>query len=763
MKRKDYSIVGKPFAREDALDKVLGKPVFTADMIPPDAIFAAVVRSARPHAKILRLNLQAALSTPGVIRFIDGGQVPGINNIGTLVRDKALFCQDIVRSIGDPIGAILAESRDAAEEGARQVGVEYEDLPAIFSPLDALDPKSVQIHPNGNICRHLKIRKGDVERGFRESDVIVENEYTTQMQEHAQLEPETAFALPPDQNGIITTVGPWQDTFDVQDAVALVLGKKSNEIRALQAQTGGAFGSRCNEIANELGALVCLSACITGKPTAIIMSREESVISHSKRHPFHMKYKTGVKRDGTLVAEEIQLICDTGSYASAGPAVVMRAIVHCTGPYVVPNVKADSYCVYTNNPYAGSFRGFGCPQVHFAAESQMNYLAEALSMDPIVLRRKNLLRPGSQTNTGHVLGKSVGLDECLSKVVDALSSIDIPPPEKGRVRGVGVAIGYHGNSLGPEGGDRCGALISIDAAGRVEYMTGLAEYGTGARFAHGQIIAETLGISMNRIHALLPDSLRAPYSGPTVASRSTMMGGNAVLLASQKLRNVLSQEAAIIFDCKPEEVKFSNDTIYCENRVQSIKFEELASISHKKGICLSDSSMYEAPKGEWNEETGLGVAYVDYTFGAIGTVVDVNLQTGYPQVVRVVGAFDCGKVINPLGVIGQVEGAIVQGLGYSVMEEVCTKNGLILNPNLADYFLYTSAETPQIDTILVEGYPSSSGPFGAKAMGEPPIDIVAPAVAQAIYNATGVRVKDLPAVPEKILLSKTKSGLKHII
>ena len=758
MRDQKYSTVGKPVAREDALEKVLGAPVFTADMIPRDALYVSVVRSTRPHARILNINPQAALSITGVIRFISSHEIPGVNNVGTLVRDKPMFCQDIVRCMGDPIGAVIAESRDAAEEGARQVEVEYEDLPPIFSALKALETNSVHIHPNGNLCRHLKIRKGDVERGFRESDVIVENEFSTQMQEHAQLEPEAAFALPPDQNGIITVVGPWQDTHDVQDAVALVMGKKSSEVRALQAQTGGAFGSRCNEIANELGCLVSLSAYITGKPAAVVMSREESVVAHSKRHPIYMKYKTGAKRDGTLVAEEIQLICDTGAYASAGPAVVMRAIVHCTGPYVVPNVRADSYLVYTNNPYAGSFRGFGCPQVHFAAESQMNCLAELLSMDPIALRRKNLLRPGTETNTGHLLGKSVGLEECLSKVVDRLKLIVIHPPERGFARGIGVAIGYHGNSLGPEGGDRCGALVSIDADGHVEYLTGLAEYGTGARYAHAQIIAETLGIGMNRIHGLLPDSLRAPVSGPTVASRSTVMGGNAVLVAAKKLRTILSQEAARIFGCTPEEVQFSKDTVYCEKRSKNIKFEELAFICHKNGITLSESSMYEAPKGNWNEETGLGVAYIDYTFGAIGTVVDVNLQTGYPKVIHVVGAFDCGKAINPLGVLGQVEGAIVQGLGYAVMEEVRVRNGLILNPNLADYFVYTSAETPQIDTMLVEGYPSSSGPFGAKAMGEPPIDIVAPAIVQAIYNATGVRVKDLPAVPEKILLCKSNAG-----
>jgi len=460
---QDYSIVGMRVAREDALDKVLGTPIFTADMIPKDTVFASVVRSSRPHARILSLNPKAALSTAGVMRFIASRDIPGVNNVGTLIRDKPFFCQDVVRCIGDPIGAIIAESRDAAEEGARQVEVEYEDLPAIFSPLEALQPNSVKIHPNGNICRRLRIRKGDVDRGFRESDVIVENEYTTQMQEHAQLEPETAFALPPDQDGIITVVGPWQDTFDVQDAVALVMAKKSSEIRAVQAQAGGAFGSRCNEIANELACLVSLSASLIGKPTAIIMSREESVTAHSKRHPFFMKYKTGAKRDGTLVAEEIRLICDTGAYASAGPGVVMRATVHCTGPYVIPNVKADSDLVYTNNPYAGSFRGFGCPQVHFAAESQMNCLAESLSMDPIALRKKNLLRPGSETNTGHVLGTSVGLDECLSKVAERLNLLALPSPERGSTRGVGIAIGYHGNSLGPEGGDRCGALVSIHA------------------------------------------------------------------------------------------------------------------------------------------------------------------------------------------------------------------------------------------------------------------------------------------------------------
>jgi len=751
---QSYSIVGKPAIRGDALDKVLGKPMFTADMFPRDSLYAAFVRSTRPHAKILRIHTESALSTKGVLRFISSDSIPGVNNVGISVHDKPLFCGDIVRCVGDPIAAILAENRIAAQEAAAKVEIEYADLPAVFSPIEALKPDSAKVHENGNVHKHLRIRKGDVERGFLESDVIIENDYKTSMQECNPIEPDAAFALPPDENGVITVVGPWQCIFDVEAAVAMILNISPTKIRVLQAQIGGSFGCKANEIVCELSGLVALSACLSGKPSAIVMSREESVVAHSKRHPFHMKYKTGARRDGTLLAEEIQLVSDTGAYASFGANVLMRAIVHCTGPYVVPNVKADAFCVYTNNPYAGSFRGFGCPQVHFAAESQINRLAEELSMDPIDLRRKNLLRPGAATNTGHKLGLSVGLEECLTKVVERLRSIEIPDPEQGNSRGIGVSIGYHGNSLGPEGGDRCGAIISIMADGTIEFMTGLAEIGTGARYGHAQMIAETLGISLSRVHCLLPNSLIAPPSGPTAASRSTVMGGNAALMVAKKLRETLSGEAAKVLDCRPEEVYFASDMVLCRNGSRRISFGELSALCHKNGVNLTHSDIFQAQIADWSEETGLGVAYHDYTFGAMAAVVDVSLKTGYPKVVQIVSAFDCGTPINPLLATGQIEGAIVQGLGYSVMEEICTVDGRIVNPNLADYFICTSVDAPPIENVLVEGFPSTSGPFGAKAIAEPAIDIVAPAVTQAIYNATGVRINQIPAVPEKILLGR---------
>jgi CO/xanthine dehydrogenase Mo-binding subunit len=749
---QDCSIVGRPVAREDALDKVLGRPIFTADLIPQDAIYVALVRSTRPHARILRINAEPALKIKEMIRLIGKDDIPGVNNIGCIIPDRPLFSDGIVRCVGDPICAILAEDRRTAEEGAHAVEVEYEDLPTLFSPHEAMRPDAIRIHPEGNVVAHVKIRKGDIEHGFRDSDVIVENEYRTQMQEHAPIEPDVALAMPPDDHGIVTIVGPWQCAFDVQDSVALVLGLPPSKVRVRQGQAGGAFGCRSDENENGLSALTALASSIVRKPVAIVMSREESTISHAKRHPFFMKYKTGAKRDGALVAEEIEIVSDTGAYVSWGINVLKRATVHCTGPYVIPNVKADAYCVYTNNPYTSAFRGFGCPQVHFAAESQMNCLAESLSMDPVVLRKKNLLRPNTQTSTGQVLGRSVGLDECLTRVADRLGSIVLPQLEEGFGRGVGIAIGYHGNSLGPEGGDRCGATVTIRSDGHVDYMIGLMEYGTGSTFGHAQIVAETLGMTIDRVHVKPSDTLVLPYSGPTVASRSTVMGGNAALLVSRRLRERISREAAQILECSPEELVFADNSVHSlRDKSKSVSIQKLASICREKGISLSHSEIYNAPITDWDEEKGLGSPYFDYTFGAIGAVVDVNLGTGYPKVRKIIAAYDCGKVINPLSAAGQVEGAVSQGLGYAIMEEMCTKGGNIVNPNLADYFVCTAVDSPEVETLFVEEYPSEHGPFGAKCIAEPPLDIVAPAVVQAICSATGVRIRYLPATGEKIL------------
>jgi CO/xanthine dehydrogenase Mo-binding subunit len=744
--------VGRPIAREDAIDKVLGRPIFTADLIPQGAVYVAFVRSTRPHARILRINAKPALKIKNTIRLIGKEDVPGVNNIGCIIPDRPLFSEGIVRCVGDPICAIVAEDRMTAEEGARAVEVEYEDLPAVFSPFEAMRSDAIKIHAEGNVVKHIKIRKGDIKQGFRDSEVVVENDYRTQMQEHAPIEPDVALAIPPDDQGIITVVGPWQCAFDVQDSVALVLGLPPSKVRIQQGQAGGAFGCRSDESENGLSALVALASSIVRKPVAILMSREESTISHAKRHPFFMKYKTGAKRDGTLVAEEIEIVSDTGAYVSWGINVLKRATVHCTGPYVIPNVKADAYCVYTNNPYTSAFRGFGCPQVHFAAESQMNFLAESLSMDPVVLRKKNLLRPNAQTGTGQVLGGSVGLDECLTRVADRVGLIVLPPPEERSSRGVGIAIGYHGNSLGPEGGDRCGAMITIRNDGHVDYMIGLMEYGTGSIFGHAQIVAETLGTTIDRVHVRPSDTLVLPYSGPTVASRSTVMGGNAALLVSRRLRERISKEAAQILECSPEELVFAENSVYSiRDKSKSISIQKLALICREKGVSLSHSEIYNAPVTDWDEEKGLGSPYFDYTFGAIGAVVDVNLGTGYPKVRKIVAAYDCGKVINPLSATGQVEGAVSQGLGYAIMEEMCTKDGNIVNPNLADYFVCTAVDSPEVETSFVEEYPSEHGPFGAKCIAEPPLDIVAPAVVQAIYSATGVRVSNLPATGEKIL------------
>ena len=408
--------VGKSVGRVDSLDKVLGKPIYTMDIVPENALYLKVVRSKVAHALLKRVDLSGARKYPGVVAVVTAQDIPGINESAALLPDKPLFATNKVRFAGEPIAAVASYDPSIAEEAVDLVKIDYETLPSVFSPVEAMNPDAPKLHSNGNIAKHMKVRKGNVEEGFKQADLILEGTYKTPFQEPVPLEPEAGFVIP-EPDGSVTCVGSMQSPFHVQTGIAKILSLRPEQVRVIQAATGGAFGPKSDEMPVDVLGMAALVAVRTRKPAALAYTREESMIGHTKRHPFVTTLKVGVKESGKLTAWEAKLVADTGAYASLGPLVVIRACFHATGPYIIPNVKTDSYCVYTNNTMAGSFRGFGGPQSHFAAESHMDEIAKKLNMDPVDLRVLNMLRPGALMATSQVVDEGCGLEECVSRAV----------------------------------------------------------------------------------------------------------------------------------------------------------------------------------------------------------------------------------------------------------------------------------------------------------------------------------------------------------
>ena len=745
-------VVGKSVGRVDSLDKVLGKPIYTMDFVPENALYLKVVRSNVAHALLKRMDLSEARKYPGVVAVVTAQDIPGINESTALLPDKPLFATDRVRFAGEPIAAIASYDASIAEEAVDLVKIEYEPLPSVFSPLDALKPDAPQIHVKGNVAKHLKVRKGNVEEGFKQADLIVEGTYKTPFQESVPLEPEAGFVIP-EPDGSVTCVGSIQSPYHVQTGIAKILSLRPEQVRVIQAATGGAFGPKSDEIPVDVLGMAALVAVRTRKPAALAYTREESMIGHTKRHPFVTSVKVGVKKSGKLTAWETKLVADTGAYASLGPLVVIRACFHATGPYVIPNVKTDAYCVYTNNTMAGSFRGFGGPQAHFAAESQMDEIAKKLDMDPLDLRLMNILRPGTLTATSQIVDDGCGLEECIKKATTESDWYKKRRQFQGmngtKKRGLGIAIMYHGNSLGPEGSDFATVHMEIDSKCAIRLRTALTEYGTGAPSGLLQIAAETMRLPLDYFTLDPSDTEYCADSGPTVASRTITIGGRATQMVAGKLAQKLREIAAEMLECSADEVD-SKEGIFHSKSSHSVSFRDVVAHAYSSGISLKESGTFTAPKCEYEPETSQGTVYLQYTYGAVTAEVEVDTETGRVQVLKMVTAYDIGKAINPISLEGQIEGGTIQGLGYALMEDMIHKNGVVVNPNLGDYYVPTSLDIPEIKTIIVE-YPGRLGPYGAKAIGEPPIVLPAPAIVNAIDNAIGVRINEIPATPDRVL------------
>lgn len=755
-KAPSTSVVGASPIRTDARAKVNGEARYIDDLSFVGLTFATIVRSPHPHARIDSIDPSGALALTGVHAVITAKDIPGKNKVPIVFDDQPLLAETEVRYVGEPVAIVVAESQRLALRALELVRITYTELPAITDPLIALDPNSEKVNPTlGNIVAYHKVRKGDVEKGFAEADVIVSGEYRTGYQEHAYIETNGMVAIPEDEGGI-AVFGSMQCPFYIQKGLHYVLGLPFAKLRVVQAVTGGAFGGK--EDAPSMPAChAALAAYITRKPVKHIMTREEDITCMTKRHPGIIRMKYGAKKDGTLVACEVEYILNSGVWATLSPVVLWRGTIHAPGPYKIENIKVDAKAVATHTVPNGAFRGFGQPQVCFANECLMDELASKLGIDPIELRRRNALEIGSETATGHKLTESVGLKKVIEQVVQESRWVDGRGRKErrlpdGRLYGIGASTCFYGTGLGAAGKrlDRAGAFIQVDVDGSVQIAVGTTEMGQGHNMALSQIAAQELGTVAERVTMLPVDSSRVPDSGPTVASRATLMSGGALRDAAKKIRLLLHETVARRLNVPIADITFEPGTIYAKLDA-AVSFDQAAQWATEDRIHLAQQGWFTAPNTEWNPETGLGEAYYIYTFTCNVAEVAVDDETGEVQVLRIVSGHDIGKAINRRESEGQIQGGVVQGMGYALYEDLVEKDGHILRPNFSGYILPATGDIPDIKPIIVEE-PYSEGPFGAKGLGEPPLIAIAPAIANAITDAIGIRPKQLPMTPERILL-----------
>lgn len=748
--REPLNVVGRPLPRPDSVAKVSGAARYADDYVFPNMLFCATLRAGIPHAIVKRIDTGKAKALPGVVAVITHEDVPGKKNHGLVIPDWPVLCPvgGKVRYVGDAVAVVAAETPEIAQQALALIEVEYEPLPVMDTPQRALQPDAPRIHASGNLLKHIKVRRGDIEAGFAQADVIVERTYHTAFTEHAFLEPECSIARVTDQGRIEVYVGsqiPYQD----RDQIAACLNVPIEQVRVIGTLIGGGFGGK-EDIMGQIHA--ALLARLTGRPVKILYSRHESLITHPKRHATTIRVKIGAKRDGRLVATEAELWGDTGAYASLGEKVMTRATTHAAGPYEVPNVKIDCYATYTNNPPAGAFRGFGVTQSCYAVESALDELSRELSLDPIELRRMNALRVGSTTNTGQVLRESVGLLECLDKVEREIRQEEELGGTRGRkVRAWGLACAYKNTGLGGGAPDKAGAEIEVYADGRAEIRTSSAEIGQGLPGVLAAVTAEELGLPFESVSVLLSDTDLTPNGGPTTASRQTFVSGNAARHASMQMRGVLAQVASERLDAPPQRIEFTNGLVCVRRNGVSepcATFADLVQWAREEGRPTRLTYEYQAPQ---TQPLGAGGdMHFAFSYAAQAALVEVDTETGQVQVLKVVAAHDIGRAINPLALEGQIEGGIVMGLGNALTEEYIVENGVPYTQWLARYKMPSIRHTPEIVSFIVE-HPAAEGPYGAKGVGEVASIPTTPAITNAIYNAVGVRVYTLPVDQDKLL------------
>lgn len=762
----ELHIVGQPLPRPDALDKTMGRTKYVNDLFLPRMAFAGIYYSPYAHAKIEWLDKKKAQSVPGVITILTAQDIPGKNFIPLIKDDWIFLAKDKVVYAGEPVAVIVAENTDAVYRARDLLEASYEELPAVFDPEESLKPGAPQINPLGNLLSYHKIRSGDIEKGFAEADVIVEGVYETGYQEHAYLETQGFLAEFCGDEGI-RILGSMQCPFYVQNAVSSILGIPQNKVQVIQSPTGGAFGGK-EDFPSLFGGLSALAAYKTGRPVKLVLDRRDDIILSSKRHPSKSYYRTGAKKDGSLTACEIRVYLDPGAYATLTPSVLWRCAVHCYGPYRIPHLKVDAYAGATNKAPCGAFRGFGTPQIIFAMERQMDKLASALGMDPFALREKNCWRTGDTTGTGQVLPWSVGLFETIARAQEMSGWKEKRPQYPLTVgtkkTGIGCSTFLYGVGLGAAGRkiDKAEAYVQVKPDGSVFFAVGTTDMGQGMQTVLTQIVAEGLGgIPATKVQMLPVDTTRVEDSGPTVASRATFISGNALLDACSKIVRKMKNAASELLLCPASSLKLdkgffviNHDSLRTkEDITREMPFEKAAEECFQRHISLCEHGFFDSPPSSWDPETGQGKAYVTYSYATQIAEVEVDMETGEVEVKHVWAAHDVGKAINPQQTSAQIEGGVIQGLGYALMEAlVVDSRGRIQNPSFATYIIPTTMDIPEIETAIIES-PYPEGPYGAKGFGETPLMGMAGCIANAVAQATGLDITRIPILPESLLES----------
>ncbi len=719
-----HRTVGKSLPRVDARGKVTGETLYSGDLSMPGMLHMKILFADRPHARVKAVDTSQADSAPGVAAVYTARDVP-VNEYGLQWQDQPVLCgpgspkpgTDVVRFVGDQIAAVVAQTEAEAAAALKLIRVEYEDLPVVTDPVEAMKPGAPRVHEHigdSNICVHYKIRKGDVKAGFEQADVIVEGEYRTPVQEHAYLQPEAGLSYL-DESGRITIACGGQWTHEDRHQVAHALGMANEDIRIVYPAIGGAFGGR-EDMSVQI--VLALATWELKKPVKIVWSRHESMIGHGKRHASVIRAKWGATKDGKVVAVENEVIGDGGAYMYTSNKVLGNSAITSTGPYNIPNVKTDVYGVYTNNLPGAAFRGFGAPQALFMAEMQMNKLAEKLGMDPVEFRLMNALKDGDPMGVGTPSPSPVTVIQCIEAARDKIRWKEEKKEERSSSyikRGLGFAAGFKNVGFSFGYLENCWAKVELHGNGEIEHVIlhhAGAEVGQGVHTVMVQMAAEAVGVAFEKVKIIASDSATMENSGSASASRMTFMSGNAIRGAA-------------------------------EVALKKWEAEERPAIGEFK---------YLAPRTtQFHEETGYSTPNFAYAFVAQAAEVEVDTETGHLRVLRFVSADDVGQAINPALVEGQVEGAVVQAQGYAVLEDWKTKDGRVLSDQLSTYLIPTIWDIPEkVETVLVE-VPDPNGPWGARGLGELPFLTVAPVIGAAIHDATGVWVDEFPFTPERVL------------